>query len=352
VTEHPERFIRGTSTDASADPPSWMTVESSILAHGRDPYFPPWPDVVQLNAYSPDMRTATAATLADIADQCDGIRCDMAMLMTNVVFGKTWAGWSGPAPAEEFWPLVIGMVRQRNPRVVLLAEAYWDMEWELQQQGFDFCYDKRLYDRLVEGVAHGVRDHLRADLSYQSRLVRFLENHDEPRAAATFTRDTEQAAAVAVATLPGATLWHEGQFEGRRVRPPVFLSRRPDEDADRSLAAWYLRLIAAVVHGGVRSGDWALLEATGWPDNQTCQNLLTWTWENRENGERHVVVVNFSGAPAQGRVPLPWPDLRGSTRGMRDLLTGSDIDRDGDELVEPGLFVDLSPWAAHLFRLN
>jgi len=148
--------------------------------------------------------------------------------MTNQVFARTWGGRTGPAPDAEFWPTVLGALRARHPETVMIAEAYWDMEWVLQQQGFNFCYGKRLYDRIIGQDASTVRDHLHADLSYQSRLVRFLENHDEPRIASCLPADAERAAAVAVATLPGATLWHEGQFEGRRVRPPVFLSRRPD----------------------------------------------------------------------------------------------------------------------------
>ena len=121
----------------------------------------------------------------------------------------------------------------------------------------------------------GVRVHLHADLGYQSRLVRFLENHDEPRIADRLPRAASQAAAVAVGTLPGATLWHEGQFEGRRVRPPVFLARRPDEPLDADLAAWYGRLVAVLARHRVRTGTWQLLEATGWPANQSCRNLVT-----------------------------------------------------------------------------
>src|SRR5512132_1770209 len=72
------------------------------------------------------------------------------------------------------------------PGFLFMAEVYWDLEWTLQQQGFDYCYDKRLYDRLREGRARPIRDHLVAPLDYQDELARFLENHDEPRAAATF----------------------------------------------------------------------------------------------------------------------------------------------------------------------
>ena len=237
VTSRPELFVRGDEDDIKADPAGWIAAAGQVLAHGRDPYFPPWPDVVQLDAFSPAMRAATAGTLADIASQCDGIRCDMAMLMINRIFGTTWRDRAGPEPAAEFWPAVLAELRARHPDTVMIAEAYWDKEWELQQQGFGFCYDKRLYDRIIAQDVSGVRDHLRGDPGYQAKLVRFLENHDEPRIASCLPGDAERAAAVAIATLPGATLWHEGQFEGRRVRPPVFLSRRPDEPPDAELAA-------------------------------------------------------------------------------------------------------------------
>ena len=157
-------------------------------------------------------------------------------------------------------------------------------------------------------------------------------------------RDAERAAAVAVATLPGATLWHEGQFEGRRVRPPVFLARRPDEPLDLELAGWYRRLLAAVASHRVRAGAWRLLEASGWPDNQSCRNLLAWSWAGDDGGDRHVVVVNLSGRPAQGRIPLGWPDLPGRSWRLTDLLDEGVFERDGVELADPGLFVALEPW--------
>jgi hypothetical protein len=352
VTSNPELFVRGDLRDIEADPAGWLAAGGNVLAHGRDPYFPPWPDVVQLNAFSPAMRAATAQTLASIASQCDGIRCDMAMLMINQIFAKTWGGHAGREPAQEFWPTVLGELRTQHPDTVLIAEAYWDMEWELQQQGFGFCYDKRLYDRIAGEDASAVRDHLRADPGYQSRLLRFLENHDEPRIASRMPADAERAAVVTVATLPGATMWHEGQFEGRRVRPPVFLSRQPDEQPDPALAAWYRRLLAAVATHHVRAGTWRLLEATGWPDNQSCRNLLAWSWDgDHGSGNRHLVVVNLSGQPAQGRVPLEWADLPGRSWRLTDLLGEQVFERDGTELAGPGLFVALEPWQCHLLEL-
>ncbi len=236
VAEHPEYFVRGNEEDLARDPSSFVRTAGGILANGRDPYFPAWPDVVQLNAFSPELRTAVVETLRAIAAQCDGVRCDMAMLVMSDVFERTWAERVGPRPAEEYWPTVIAAVRESHPGFLFLAEAYWDLEWALQQQGFDACYDKRLYDRLAHDGAEEVRGHLTADPAYQRRLVRFLENHDEPRAAAAFPPEQARVAAVTTLTQAGPRLVHEGQLEGRRVRLPVFLARQAGRAGRRGSA--------------------------------------------------------------------------------------------------------------------
>jgi len=348
VAEHSEWFVRGALDDRAERPDAWFDMDGHILAHGRDPFFPPWPDVVQLNAFRPELRRATADVLADILDQCDGVRCDMAMLVTNDVFGKTWGEHAGAAPAEEFWPVVIGGLRRRHPDALLIAEAYWDMEWTLQQQGFDFCYDKRLYDRLVRADVGAVRLHLCAGLDYQRRLIRFIENHDEPRAAAAIPDGRARTAAVVVATLPGATLWHDGQFEGRQVQLPVFLGRRPEEPVDGDLRRFYFRLVSAAAT--LRWADWTLLDVSGWPDNPTHHDVLAWAWHHRL--PHHLVVVNLADHDSQGRVALPWGGLRGRQWRLTDLLDGSVYDRDGDELAVNGLYVNLPAWGAHVLAVE
>src|SRR3954449_4519292 len=182
----PDVFVRGGEDELREHPEAFLRTAAGVLAKGRDPYFAPWPDVVQLDAFAPALRAAAAETLIAIAGQCDGVRCDMAMLMCNDIFARTWGQRAGARPAEEYWPALIGRVRAVHPDLLFIAEAYWGMEWTLQQQGFDLCYDKRLYDRLAHESAESVRGHLEADPAYQERLLRFIENHDEPRAAATF----------------------------------------------------------------------------------------------------------------------------------------------------------------------
>ncbi len=347
--EHPEYFILGTKEDLLGNPTAFLEVGDHIIARGRDPHYPAWPDVCQLNAFHPGLRQAVAETLEGIASQCDGLRCDMAILLMNPIFERTWGERSGAKPDLEYWQELIRQVKDRYPEVLFIAEAYWDLEWELLQQGFDYCYDKRLYDRLEHENAKSVRLHLTADISYQEKLVRFIENHDEPRAAAAFSPEKERAAAVVTMTLPGAKLIHEGQLEGRKVRLPVFLGRRPQEPVDDQIKAFYQRLLQAIQTEAIREGEWRLCEQSGWPDNQSQENLLAWCWRKEE--ERSLIVINLSPGRSQGLVQVPWNELAGLNWHLKDLLSGENFERNGSEMLRPGLYVDLEGWKVHFFKV-
>jgi glycosidase len=348
VTEHPEYFMRSHADDAARDPSSFIGMRGESYACGRDPYFPAWPDVLQLNAFQPNLRMAAIETLNSIADQCDGVRCDMAMLFMNAVFERTWGNRAGPRPAAEYWSDAISAVKRKHPSVLFIAEAYWDLEWELQQLGFDFCYDKKLYDRMACHSAEEIRLHLCADLDYQKKLLRFIENHDEPRAASKFSSAKECASAFAIATLPGTKLFHQGQFEGCKVRLPVFMGRRPDEPLDERLVHFYTQLLEATNRPIFREGQWTLCTRTGWPDNPSFQNLLAWSWQ--KDREQFLCVINFSDRAAQGRVQIPWPKVAEHKVQLTDYFSGNTYERDGSELISPGLYVALEPWSFHFFR--
>jgi hypothetical protein len=350
VVEHPEYFIQGRAEEARNDPAAFVTIEGRVYARGRDPYFPAWPDVLQLNAFEAGLRIAAVQAVLVIAGQCDGIRCDMAMLCLNAIFERTWGHRAGPIPKTEYWAEVIATLRESHPDFLFLAEAYWDLEWELLRLGFDYCYDKKLYDRLEHSGPESVGLHLSADPAYQAMLVRFIENHDEPRAAAAFSGGKEEAAALTSATIPGARLFHEGQFEGRTVRSPVFLGRRVEERPNEKVRNFYESLLEAVDAPLFHEGEWTLCNCTGWPDNPSFRNLLAWCWEQDE--DRAIVVVNLGDAPAQGRVRLSWDDLQEGAWRLHDILTDTVYDRDGGEMSEHGLYVDLEPWKYHLFRCS
>jgi hypothetical protein len=348
TTLKPEVFVTGTSADLERNPGSFLEVGGRVIANGRDPYFPAWPDVVQLNAFAPALRAAVTETLNEIADQCDGVRCDMAMLVMNDVFARTWGDRAGPAPSTEYWPTVTDGVRQAHQGFLFLAEAYWDLEWALQQQGFNYCYDKRLYDRILHGPAEQVRLHLLADDEYQHRLVRFVENHDEARAAAAFGSTRSQAAALAALTQTGARLVHNGQLEGATVHLPVFLGRYPVESPDPTLLAFYRCLLPALADPTFRYGRWRLCDRSGWPGDDRYTNLVAWCWEG---DTRWLIIVNLSDVTAAGRVQAPWADLRDHTWQLTDPTQDMAFPRSGDDLVD-GLFVELDAWQWHLLRVD
>ncbi len=346
----PEFFIQGTADDLRQNPDSFVNVGRTVFACGKDPYFPAWADVVQVNAFHPGLRAIASETLIAIAAQCDGVRCDMAMLLMNSIFRKTWGDRAGTVPGQEYWRQVIPAVKEKEPGFLFIAEAYWDMEWELQQQGFDYCYDKQLYDRLTHGSAEDVRLHLCADIAYQSKLLRFIENHDEPRAAAAFPGRKHRAAAVTALTIPGARLVHEGQMTGRHVRIPVFLERRPFEMPDFELLGFYQILLGVLQSNGIMRGTWNLCERSGWPDNHSCENMAAWCWDNETS--RCLIIVNLSDTPSQARVHVPWNDISGNTWQLHDVFTDTVYERDGNEMCAPGLYVALPPWGFHFFIIK
>ncbi|MGO9901675.1 MAG: alpha-amylase [Solirubrobacteraceae bacterium] len=351
VTDRPQCFLSGSEEELARHPEAFIRTAGGVFAKGRDPYLAPWQDVLQLNAYAPALRDAAAQTVIAIGDQCDGVRCDMAMLMNNEVFARTWGERAGARPKADFWPTLIGRAKQAHPDLLLIAEVYWDMAWTLQQQGFDLCYDKRLYDRLVHDGPESLRAHLQGDASYQRRLLRFIENHDEPRAAASFGDAQARAAAIVMSTLPGARLYHDGQLEGHRTHLPVQLGREPHEPTDSALRAFYARLLHAIADAQLQTGDWLVCECAPCSDGDDSHDqLVAWCWLSPH--ARHLVAVNLSPARAAGRVRLPWGDLAGRTWSLADTLSKDRFERPGDELAREGLHVALEAWGSHFLRLE
>ncbi len=104
--------------------------ERKKVVHGKDPYFPPWTDTAQLNAFSPEYRQEAISTIQMMAKWgIDGVRCDMAMLMTNRVFQQTWEEYAVSPLGQEFWSEVTNNIKKEFPNFLFMAEVYWNMEW-------------------------------------------------------------------------------------------------------------------------------------------------------------------------------------------------------------------------------
>lgn len=347
---HPEYYVVGSEDQLRDEPHNYGRFggggRAPIVAYGRDPYFPGWPDTAQLDYSNPATHRAMRAELARVAARCDGVRCDMAMLLLPHVFERTW-GVRGPP----FWPVAIDEVKRRYPKFVFMAEVYWDLEWTLQQQGFDFTYDKRLYDRLREGRAEPVCDHLRAGLEYQNRLARFIENHDEPRAAAVFPPDQHKAVAIVTFLSPGLRFVHDGQIEGRTHRISPHLVRAPVEAVDAALRDFYLELLGVLHHPAVRQGEWQLLDVVpAWSGNDSYRCLLVWAWHTPN--ERLLVAVNVASHASQGFVRLPFIEASPMEYLFSDLTSTANYVRPADDLATRGLYLDMPAWGYHVFRVS
>jgi Alpha amylase, catalytic domain len=348
VEEHPDYYVRGTESDLAKAPQNYTWVKRKqgdlLLAYGRDPYFSGWPDTLQLDYSNPATQEAMIGELLKIGRQCDGVRCDMAMLVLPDVFERTWG-----RPAPLFWPEATRRVRETVPGFRFMAEVYWDLEWTMLQQGFDYAYDKRLYDRLRDRYARPVREHFHAGLDYQGKLARFLENHDEPRAAATFCPGMHEAAAVITYLTPGLRFFHQGQFEGRRKRISPHLVRGPTEPADKTLQQFYADLLAVIRQPPLRDGTWSLVDCVpAWDGNGTSDCFIAWCWQGADD-QRRLVAVNYAPNQSQCYVRFPFPPVSGRTVRLKDLTSTAAYDRDGNELVSRGLYLDLPPWGFHVF---
>ena len=346
TSAHPECYVLGTEADARHVPADFRRVGDSIIACARDPYFPPWRDVAQLNVFNPDTREAMMREVRTIASHCDGVRCDMAMLVLNDVFERTWRHllrdqW--PRPPEELWPRVI----QGSPDLLFLAEVYWDLEWTLQQLGFHYTYDKRLLDRLHGSSAGDVRGHLRADQAFSVRLIRFLENHDEPRSAATLGGRLPAAAAL-FAALPGMRFYFDGQIEGRTVRTPVQLRRWVREPVDPELQRMYERLLETTSAALFHEGEWKLLE--GVSGNGESEPIIACRWKYGD--QLALVVTNLGPRTASAYVSVDADLPSGEAFDVVEPLSGATYPLTRRSLDHRGVRVSVKSGGATLLILR
>jgi len=356
VKTNPQFYVQGNEAKLASEPQNYIKLENGIFAYGRDPYFDGWPDTLQLNYANPDLQIKMIEIIENISEYCDGLRCDMAMLTLPHVFERTWH-----LKMDPFWSRAVHLVQEKKPNFIFMAEVYWDLEWELQQEGFSFTYDKKLYDRLRENNAGLVREHLWADMSYQLKSARFLENHDEPRAASTFEVVKQKASAIVTFLTPGLRFFHDGQFEGARKRVSVHVSRREKEIPNQELEDFYQSLLTVLKLPIVHIGIWQLSNCSvAWADNWTHDSLISFKWTNEkieQDAQKQLkdllVVINFSEHQSQALVKFPLSSsLNSALLSFKDLLGNETYERKREEIETKGLFVDLKAWGYNVFAIE
>ena len=352
---HPEYFIPASENN---DPGAFFTVETDTkthrLMHGKDPHFLPWTDTVQINYRHPGAIAAMKKQLCEIAEMCDGLRCDMAMLLLADVFHKTWgeqnSGLGLVPDSYQFWPEALQTVKLNHPLFLFIAEAYWEREYDLLQMGFNYAYDKRLYDRQFANDIEGIDAHLNGSMDYLERCVHFLENHDEPRLAMAEPRERQNAMMILTSTIPGLTLFHHGQLEGRRIHYPVQLNRWTDEKPQRDVEKFYTDLLHALENPAFQKGQWIRFEVKPvWTGNQSCRRMFVHFWKNDHRGGL-LVAVNLADTPSQA---FAIGDLgRSETVQLTDTMSLEHYRRDCEEIRNGGLYLELQAWGYNIFTVR
>jgi glycosidase len=354
VDMKPEYFINGTTQELQDNPDSFFSTDNkTIIAHGKDPYFPAWTDVAQLNYFNSQTRKAMNDVLLNIASLCDGVRCDMAMLILKHIQKKIWGervfnGNKFKEPKLEFWQEAITDVKRSYPGFVFIAEVYWGLESELVSLGFDYAYDKPFYDALREMHIEKLKEMLTERDDLNNKKLRFIENHDEDRAAKVFGDGKSKAAALIMMLAPGAHLFHQGQLEGFKIKLPIQLIRRPEEIVNQQINSFYKNLLSnirTIMHDNSR---WIPLESSpAWDGNITYKNFI-----GLFNPNHFLAIINYSDSQSQCYFRPNVIDIHSANLVFEDMLNSIEYVRIKEEIVSRGLYLDMAPYGFHMFRVS
>ena len=371
---HPEYFIQGADEQFQNSPNLYHNIVDNRgvihhLAHGKDPNYPEWSDTLQLNYANPDLQRAMEEILLGndyqkgLVHHCDGVRCDMAMLLNFDTFVRTWGNHLSSSEIDylknnDFWSKAIPEVKNKAKELnkkdfVFIAEAYWDLD--KLGENFDFLYGKNFYDDLVR-LSHGdpqispenVKQHIdflikgRKEGKRHYKLALFTENHDEDRSISKFGREASKAAAVITAFIPdNIFLVNQGQEEGRHIRPPMQIDQPIEDDpVDHEVENFYDRLLKLKNSHLSQDGEWSILPPNSSEDPYMISQKVVLPGKNI----CAYICTNFSDHVAYSHLPEVTKDhqIRVSS-----LTHGQQIDN-FDKEREGGLFLKLHPWESQI----
>ena len=356
VHAYPEYFIRATRQELQNHPELFFSADNkAVLAYGKDPYFPSWADVVQLNYYNPSTRKAIQEELLRVASLCDGVRCDMAMLILKRVQKQIWGErvfGSGKftEPESEFWQESIGYIKKSYPEFIFIAEVYWGLEYELMNLGFNYVYDKTFYDFLEYSDIEKLKGNLTEQNETAGKKLKFIENHDENRAIAVFGREKSKAAAFLLAVSPGAHLFHQGQIEGFKNKLPIYLKESLGEKSDEGIIEFYKNILVTSKNISLNMFAWeSTVIFPAWKENETYKNCIALF--NKNQYGYYLAVANYSDSQSQCYTRFDITTIQAKELIFKDLLSQSEYVRGKEDIILKGLYLDMHKYGYHLFRI-
>lgn len=351
IDKYPDLFLYKKEENAEVCKNSFLHKNGRIYFYGRDPYYDGWTDTVQWDFSHPDTIKLHKKILSNISEVCDGVRCDMAMLPLEDVFEKTHG-----IRALPYWKELIDSVKERYPNFLFIAEVYWNREYDLQQLGFDYTYDKTLYDRLKSREAEGIRLHLEATEEYQNHSLRFIENHDEERAVSTFKSWANSCFAL-LCFLPGSVLYHQGQRQGKQIKIPVQLARGPKEEINLESENFYDRAFYRIQKRKNKNLQLETFELKAYMDDYSLKNCIVRSVLNLDDNLVEILIFNTYPHQVIGALHLPEQirekvlQYKQDEIILKDVLTGETYSRE-KEMIERGMFIKLESGQAHWFSFH
>ncbi|NMB56501.1 alpha-amylase [Candidatus Beckwithbacteria bacterium] len=350
--ENPDFYIQVSKENHDQKPENSFLVEKNgykvYLAHGKDPNFPSWCDTAQLNYFNHKLREAMIKTIIKIAKYCDGLRCDMAMLVLNDVHGNIWqkelTNWE--KPKEEFWQQAIGKTKAKFANFIFMAESYWNKEVDLQNLGFDYTYDKNLYDLINQNNNSALQNYLKTRVN-TGKWINFIENHDEQRAVTYFGKEKSQIGATLISTYAGAKLFYENQIQGYTKKLPVQLGRKITEEVNLDLQTFYQKLFTITQNQFFQNAKMQTLEIA---QIDKFPMPVAYLWQTDE--EAKIIVLNFENNLVKGNLKIQTLDFKNDKVAFFEEIKQKNYEYKRNDLKKYGLYVELPAFQSQIFSVK
>jgi hypothetical protein len=376
-----------------------QTGHTQYIYHGNDGTSMPWNDTAQINYLNPEAREAVIQTILHVARQFPVIRFDAAMTLakrhiqrlwfpepgsgsgiaSRSEFGMTKAQFDAILP-NEFWREVVDRAAVEAPDTLLLAEAFWMMEgYFVRTLGMHRVYNSAFMNLLRDEDNAKYRQIMKNTLEFDpeilKRFVNFMNNPDEKTAVEQFGKDDKYFGICTVmVTMPGLPMFGHGQIEGFSEKYGMEYRRAYwDEQPDSYLIQRHEREIFPLLH---RRYLFAGAEEFLLYDFSTSDgvNEDVYAYSNRVGDERSLVLYHNKYASTSGwiKVSAAYSVKSGQSEErslvqrsigdglalrsdeqffyiFRDQVSGLEYLRNGRELCDNGLYVELGPYQHHVF---
>jgi Alpha amylase, catalytic domain len=288
LDSNPEVFLKTTQPDL--DSQFWFDHNGIKFLYGKDPNFGSWHDTVQVDYSNPKTHAFMKQKLEYIATMCDGVRCDMSMLVESEIFQRTWSNLLQRElpPYSSFWQTVIPKIKNLYPNFIFIAEVYWEMEKQMIGSGFDYVYNKSFLDYLI----HQDYAKLQANLRYFNvdHCVYFLENHDENRSASTLEKSKISLCVVLLCFLGGIQFFYDQQWQGQSVRNPIQILESQTTQTNLKIELLYKNLLEYTQQSVFEIGKTKIMDTP-------FADLVAIIWEYKD--QKTCVFINFGETKRQ-----------------------------------------------------